>query len=164
MLLNYRTSIHSITRKSPALLFFGREIKNKVPMILVTKSPLHDEVEQNQQQKFRKSKQLMDERRGATESDIQVNDHVILKRVKQGTKFDSKYFKRHFRVACKQGALLILVDKHGNKLARNISYVKRVPNPNLVTKPISIETINNKSDTNPHRKQYPKCIRKTVCQ
>ena len=97
-LLNYRTAAHATTEKSPALLFFGREINNKLPNIKTSTSQYDKEVRKRQASKFEKSKSRVDKARKAVVSDVKVGDIVILKRLKKGNKFDSKFYQRQFKV------------------------------------------------------------------
>ena len=165
-LLNYRTSTHCTTGKTPALLFFGRDIKNKIPNFTISKSPFDKEVRDRQKLRYEKSKSKTDKVRHAVESDVKTGDTVILKRLKKGNKFDSKFYKRRYKVISKQGALLIIQDPHGNRLARNTSFVKRI-NPEIEAKPCETIEANDKTklieqSQEVDKKQYPKRNRKTL--
>ena len=154
-LLNYRTAAHATTEKSPALLFFGREINNKLPNIKTSTSQYDKEVRKRQASKFEKSKSRVDKARKAVVSDVKVGDIVILKRLKKGNKFDSKFYQRQFKVIEKNKSLVVIEDGKGNRLARNTSFVKKIS-------PIVVASPNYKKPGHEggQKKVYPKRIRK----
>ena len=88
-------------------------------------------------------------------SDVKVGDTVILKRLKKGNKFDSKFYQRQFKVIEKNKSLVVMEDGKGNRLAHNTSFVKKIS-------PIVVSSANYNKPENEvgQKKLYPKRIRK----
>jgi len=79
-LLQYRTTLHSTTKVSPAELLFNRVVKGTFP--LLTKNNVvdrHKEARENELSSQRYNKQYEDRRRRTKPSDLKVEDYVIVK-------------------------------------------------------------------------------------
>ena len=94
-LMNYRSTPHCTTGQPPALLLFGRNIRNKVPT-LPPSSPTNEIPEavlQRDCEKKERMKSYADERGHASVSNIKEGDTVLLKQpraTKLSTTYDPK--------------------------------------------------------------------------
>ena len=74
-LMDYRSTVHASTNKTPAMLLFGREIVTEIPVL---NRKLEDQEVRSQDWK---SKQIMkkqyDKNRKAVESTLQEGDSVV---------------------------------------------------------------------------------------
>ena len=127
MLLNYRTSTHAITGKTPSELFFNRQIQNKLPDI-TTGNPIEcdEEVRKRQVKKYEKCTEHFNVKRNVKEINVSVGDKVFLKRDEKGDKFDSKFYKQIYIIKQIKGNMVIIESESGNTLARNIINIKKI--------------------------------------
>lgn len=125
-LLMYRATSHSITGKSPAMLMFNREIRDKLPQI---DQPLErdEEVFDLDKENKEKGKMYTDERRRAKDSDITVGDDVVLKVQKKLNKLSPNFGPEQFTVIERNGSEVLVSSKSsGKQFRRNTSAVKRI--------------------------------------
>lgn len=152
-LQQYRASEHSTTGRSPASLFLNRELKTKLPSkIMDTKNHHDNEVRERQNIVNEKAKEYHDRKHKAVSRDVKVGDYVILKRLKRPDKFQSKFYNKIYKVIQKNHDLITIEDEQGQRLARNVSYVK------VIEKPIPVR--NEQTPVEGERKTYPKRNRK----
>ena len=121
-LLQYRSCIHSTTRKSPAELLFGRQIKNKLPQFYYHQdTPDIAQVREKHDKSKAQQKLLADNRRKPKEKLINVGDKILIKQTKSTTKppFDPEPFK----VTTVEGNHVIATRGH-QKRTRCKSHVK----------------------------------------
>ncbi|CAB4030060.1 uncharacterized protein K02A2.6-like [Paramuricea clavata] len=112
-LLNYRTTAHCTTGKSPAVLLFGREIRTKLPSLNTSRSPASTSpvvdpaiLERDRCQKA-KMKKYADEKRRAAPSNIKRGDKVLLKQERKN-KLSTKYDPDPYIVIGTKGTSLLL--------------------------------------------------------
>jgi len=124
-LLMYRNHRHQTTGASPAELFFGRHLKDKVPSLpshlQSTKHP--EEVkERDKIQKIKKS-EYADHRRRAKEKSLHPGDLVLMKQRKKD-KFSTTFGGTPVKVVGKIGNSVTVKGPHGNLIKRNSSHFK----------------------------------------
>ena len=79
MLLNYRNSVHSTTNVTQAQLSFNRELKKNLPSInKKVISNLEQEFRKQQDEKYKKAKEYIDQRRKAIQTDLMKGDKVLM--------------------------------------------------------------------------------------
>ena len=102
-----------------------------------------------------KAEKHFNKTKNAKSREIKIGDKVILKRHERGDKFDSKFYNTIYTVVYVQESMITVEDANGNRITRNISFVKHVN-----------KTGENKTETETEkkteRKQYPKRERKYV--
>ena len=120
-LLDYRSTPHASTNKTPALLMFGKEIRIKIPAF---NSKLED---QEIREKDWKSKQTMkkyfDENNKAQQSSLKVGDIVFL-RQKKTNKLSTRYKNQKYEILQKKGNSVTITSEEGEVKIRNSREVK----------------------------------------
>lgn len=114
--------------KSPAKLMFGRNIRDKIPIIY---QPIErDEgVADRDKQKKEEGKEYSDARRNPKESDIHIGDEVLVKRMRKMNDLDTAFTPTSHRVVQKNGPDTLVEDLSTNKLyRRNIVHLKKIDN------------------------------------
>lgn len=95
-LLMYRSSPHSTTRKTPAEMLFGHNIRDRIPGIQQPMEVDEETVDRDKEEK-EKGKVYADKRRGAKPNQIVEGDSVLVKRPTKQNKlvsnFDPEVFK-----------------------------------------------------------------------
>lgn len=127
-LLNYRSTPHCTTGQPPAVLLFGRNIRNKIPAVLPV-SPTEEIPEtilQRDGEKKEKMKSYADERGRASLSDIKEGDRVLLKQPSV-TKLSTTYDPKPYTVEKKKGFSLLLKRPNEPQVMRNGSMVRKIP-------------------------------------
>lgn len=127
-LLTYHSTKHTTTGKSPGELMFGRKIKSKLPTISTFLED--DSVREKDRLIKEKGKLYSDKRRGAKESELEVGDRVLAKRMKKSNKLDTDYADEDFIVVKKTGTDTIVKSTNsGKEYRRSSAHLKRVLNP-----------------------------------
>ena len=119
-LLSYRTTPHTTTGYAPATLLFNREVRNKLPNVVILNS--NQQVEENDKNAKFKMKEKADKRRRAKESDLKVGD-TVLARQRKHDKFSMRFDPNPFRVFRKKGTM-VTAYRSGKYITRNISRFK----------------------------------------
>lgn len=124
-LLTYHSTSHSTTGKSPGELVFGRKIRTKLPQVPVER--IEDgEIRDRDKVMKEKGKIYTDIKRKARESEIEVGDQVLTKRLKKDNKLEAHFSPEEFEVVKKQGADVIIRSKEsGKKFRRNVAHLKK---------------------------------------
>ena len=126
----YRTTKHTTTGVSPAKLFFGREVRCKLPKWCEMQGTNLDVKDRDGKQK-QKYKDSADTKRRARESDIESGDKVLLQQQKQN-KLTTPYETVPYDVVERHGTQVTIASPEGVRYRRNISQVKRFLEPDPV--------------------------------
>lgn len=126
-LVAYRSTPHSSTGVAPFTLLTGRKMRTKLPRVHMeedfTESASAREADAVAKMK---AKQYADNRRRASESDIQVGDLVYLKQ-NRDNKLTACFGPAKLTVTARSGAELTCRDEQGTVYRRNVSHAKRCP-------------------------------------
>ena len=119
-LLAYRSTPHSVTGVSPGELMIGRPIRGKLPCL---------ERSNEADGEIRDKQALSQERRSSnadrSSSEIEVGDKVLVRQAKVDKLTPT--FKPHTQeVVAKQGSEVVVRDKEGKEVRRNISETKKL--------------------------------------
>ena len=100
MLLNYRNSVDSTTNVTPAQLFFNRELKAFLPSIneIVISNQEISKIRKRQDEKHKKVKEYVDQRRKAIHIELMKGDKVLMLDNHKSQKLDSTYLSEIFEV------------------------------------------------------------------
>ena len=104
MLLNYRSTPHRMTGKTPSSLLMNTEIKTKLPSVVRQSNDATDVRKKDKAEKER-GKKYMDSRRKAKTRNLQVGDKVLVTQ-KHKNKFSTKFFPDPMEI----------IQIHGHKL------------------------------------------------
>ncbi|KAK3716284.1 hypothetical protein QZH41_004075 [Actinostola sp. cb2023] len=118
----YRGLPHPTTGVSPAELLFGRKIRTRLPQL----SDIHVEQgvrDRDAEQKAR-NKEYADMKRGATYSDVNIGDRVLVKQEKEN-KLTTTLNPEPYRVISKTGNSMLVESPDGAQYSRNSSHVKK---------------------------------------
>ena len=98
-MFDYRSSIHSTINVTPAKLFFNRELKIFLPSINEKViSNLDQESRKRQDEKYKKVKEYIDQRRKAIHTDLIKGDNILILDNHKSRKLDSTYLGEIFEV------------------------------------------------------------------
>lgn len=123
----YRSTPQETTGKSPYELLFGRQMKDKIPILRRTSSINDDEIRERDKQAKEKMKKNADKKRRAKESTIAEGDKVFLQN-KPGDKLTSNFSPEIYTVTrLKAGDCLVKSDKSGVIRRRHVSALKKIP-------------------------------------
>ena len=121
-LMDYRSTVHASTNKTPAMLLFGREIKTDIPAIY---KKLRD---QEVRSKDWKSKQTMkrhfDQNSRAVKSTLHVGDIVLLKQSREN-KLSTRFENQTYKIIEKKGNKATICSKSGDIKVRNTREIKK---------------------------------------
>ena len=120
-LMMYRSTPHSTTGASPAVLLLGRKIRTKIPQL--QEFTCDDDVRDRDSERKEKGKINADCKRNACENDIQKGDNVLL-RQERDNKLSTLFKQLPFTVVQKNGNS-DLVEADGVRYRRNVTHVKR---------------------------------------
>ncbi|VDI71195.1 Hypothetical predicted protein [Mytilus galloprovincialis] len=119
----YRSTAHSTTGVSPSELLFGRKIRTKLPELIDYN--INDfEVRDRDAEQKEKGKIYADKRRGACESDIRVDDQVLV-RQDRGNKMSTPFVPSPFKVVEKIGNSVLVESDQGVQYRRNVTHLKK---------------------------------------
>jgi hypothetical protein len=123
-LVAYRTTPHTVTGISPSELMFNRRIKTKLPDMKINISVKEDEGIRDRDAEMKlKGKLYADSSRGATKSQIQIGDKVLLEKRKEN-KLSTTYEKEPFTVTNKHGTE-VTISKNGVTYKRNSKQLRK---------------------------------------
>lgn len=130
------------TGVAPETLMFGRKIRRNLPL-LSTEAPVvtDDEIRRRDWNAKLKFKSLLDKRRDARYSKIQVGDKVFVSRPTK-KKGQSNFDPTEFTVIGKRHGTLELLSPLGNVITRTITFVKKVADrrdPEILGNNIQVE-------------------------
>lgn len=127
-LLEKHTSINSTTNKTPAELFFGRILRNKIPDISLIYDENDEDVRDQDALMKQKGKEYADKHRHAIDSNINLGDTVVAQRMQKASKLDSNYIPEKHTIVEEQGKEVILRNEDtGSLQRRNKVHVKQIP-------------------------------------
>lgn len=125
-LLMYRSSPHSTTRKSPAEMLFGRNIRDRIPGIHQPMEIDEETVDRDKVAK-EKGKVYADKRRGAKPSQIEEGDQVLIKRPVKPNKLASNFDPEVFKVVKRSGGdTIVEAEDSGRMYRRHVSHLQQV--------------------------------------
>lgn len=125
-ILSYNSTPHSTTGVAPAQLLFQRQLRDRLPSILLPSVQRESIVDRDAQKKFQ-GKITADCRRRASPSTIQPGDSVLIP-AKQTDKLSPTFEKEPFRVLATDGKEVQL-QRGSQQLRRSVAAVKRVVSP-----------------------------------
>lgn len=127
-LLMYRSSPHSTTKKTPAELLFGHNIRDKLPCIYQPKEVDEEVIDRDKEMK-EKGKQYADERRNAKPNPIADGDDVLVKKMTKPNKLSTTFGAEPFKVVKRKGGDVVVTSESGVKYRRHVSHLQRIPRP-----------------------------------
>ena len=120
-LLEYRSTPHASTNRTPALLMFGREIRTEIPII---HDDLNDqEVRESDMKSKQNIKKYFDQNNKAQESLLKEGDVVLLKQRKRN-KLSTRFENQKYTVLSKKGNAVTIQGEDGGKKVRNTRELK----------------------------------------
>lgn len=128
-LLAYNNMIHSTTGVAPATLFFGRELRDRLPQLDQLKPALlYEDIIDKDLSTKEKRKEYTDSRRHAKFHDIEKGDEVLAKNQTKQSALDTNFGPEKFKVIDKTGPV-ITIESHDKKrnYRRHASHLKKVP-------------------------------------
>lgn len=126
-LMAYRSTPHTVTGASPAMLMFGREMKDKLPNIHQP-TEMDGEIRDRDMEKKLKGKEYGDSRRGARQNDIEEGDKVLAKRQIKENKLQSVFEPTEYVVLKRDGAEVTIESTETGKLyRRNVAHLQKIP-------------------------------------
>lgn len=124
-LMMYRSSPHSVTKKTPAELMFNRNIRDKLPSMdqpIETDQELRD---RDKEMKM-KGKTYADEKRRAKVNDVKEGDYVLLKRQVIPNKLATTFEPTVFKVIERKGSEVTVENVGtGSTYRRNVAHFKK---------------------------------------
>lgn len=126
-LLMYRSSPHSTTRRTPAEMLFGRNIRDRIPGIHQPMEVDEETADRDKREK-EKGKVYADKRRGAKPNQIEEGDSVLVKRPTRQNKLVSNFDPEVFKVVKRSGGdTIVESEDSGRKYRRHVSHLQQVP-------------------------------------
>ena len=144
-LLDYRTTPHCSTGLAPATVFFGRDIRNRLPHLPVT--PQHDATLRRRDTDAKAMmKHYADQKAYVKPSGINVNDPVL---VKDTSSYPQTPYQPIPMTVVKKKGSIITAQRGHQLITRNSSFFKKAPRPptsaeveaGLVTDDDSVEPV-----------------------
>lgn len=128
-LLMYNTTPHSVTKKTPTELMFGRTIRGKLPSIFDWETaPLRTQIEDLDFVHKMRGKECLDKKRHAVTCEIGVGDKVLLRNLIKSDKLTTRYGKEQYRVIHRKGPVVrVQNEETGNVFERNVAHVMKLP-------------------------------------
>ncbi|XP_022797033.1 uncharacterized protein K02A2.6-like [Stylophora pistillata] len=140
-LLAYRTTPHSSTGATPALLMFGRELKTKLPGLRPNKSVLDESTRDRDWNQKLAGKMFGDKQRHAVDNLIAPGDKVLPKNTKLSGKLAANFEPNPYTVQTKEGQELTLKSTGGTVQRRNSSLMKPYKTPEELDNSTGAETL-----------------------
>ena len=132
-LRSYRTTPHTTTGVSPATLFLGRPVRNKLPSCSYV-DPTREAVNERDSTQKMKMKAYADRKSYVKPSDIAVGDTVLVKRPFNMVKGATPFEPLPLLVTDRKGTM-ISAESAEHSVTRNSSHFKRIP-PVPVSEPV----------------------------
>ena len=126
----YRSIPHPSTGKSPSEMLYGRKIRTKMPAVADFVDDLG--ARDHDSEYKAKAKLYTDERRGASYSDIQVGDPVLMKNY-DSPKTQAKFQSVPVTVVDRQGPRVSVETNDGRRFDRNVAELKRYYTPECIS-------------------------------
>ena len=136
--MNYRSTVHPSTNRSPANLIFGREIKTCIPVInqnifgreiktcihVINQNILDPEVKDINNKYCEKMKKYFDRNNRVADCDLKIGDSVLLEQEKQN-KLSTRFETKEYRVVKRKGNTVSNCGDEGKGKMKNVREVKR---------------------------------------
>ncbi|XP_055714982.1 uncharacterized protein K02A2.6-like [Phlebotomus papatasi] len=124
----YYNTPHSVTGKPPAELFYGRLLRDKIPLVTEAATPNDEEVRDFDWEQKERGKELEDKKRGATDHDFKEESSVFVKNQNCSDKLSPTFLTEEFCIIERRGNTVTVRGKLSGKIyKRNISHIKLVP-------------------------------------
>lgn len=145
----YYATPHCTTGKPPAELMYGRQIRDKLPLLYNEDCHFGIDEEVRDKDTIGKYKQkvYVDAKRGATNSNIKVGDRVLKQIPFKTNKLTPNYNDTEYFVKEKNGAKCKIVDREGQQLIRNSAHLKKIENEALMDLPSYSQTLSSPQQT-----------------
>ena len=158
-LMAYRSTPHSVTGVSPAELMMGRQMRTKLPCLERCEPRLDEEVRDRQVLAKLKTKEYVDAKRGARETEIAVGDTVLV-RAEKTNKLSPNFSPEKHQIVSRQGSEVIVSNENsGRQFRRNLTEVRKLPNPQIETDnaedEVEVETCTDSNAGRPKRDRNP---------
>ena len=124
--LDYRTIPYCTTGVPPAIILFGRTIKNRLPH-LITPIVENPSIRERDTEAKRTIKQYADRKAYVKPNDLRVGDTVIVKSDHTSKAF-TPYQTNPITIIKKKGSMIPATHK-GNQTTTNSSFFKKIPKP-----------------------------------
>lgn len=131
----------SVTNLSPFEMMFKRKARHLLPLGLIDNYWTEAEAREKDAVEKLKGKLYADRKRRATESEIKVGDHVMIKDVRVGTKLQCRFVNKKYEVIDRKFAVLTLKDAEGGECKRHVDHARIWPDneKEQITKDGSLE-------------------------
>lgn len=108
----------------------GREKRTKIPSLRdLEVAPVRENFVERDFELKRKGKDAADNKRRATENDLQVGDVVVQKNVIKENKLTTRFNDKEFKVTERHGPVVTVENEEsGERYTRNVAHVKKIPN------------------------------------
>lgn len=123
----YNSTPHSVTGKTPAELFYGRQFRDKIPSLTDIGNKTDSEVRDNDRVSKEKGKEYSDRKRKAQTSILADGDKVYVKNLNKDNKTCPDFNPIPHTVVSRNGAdVKIRNEQTGRELRRNVLHLKKV--------------------------------------
>lgn len=131
---------HRVTNEAPEELMFGRKVRRNLPLLVGSRVTVdHEKLRDNDWHEKKKAGERENRKRRAKETDIQVGDNVLLKRV-QKSKDQTPFGLEKYRVVEKHQGDIVMVGPNGERVKRNVTHLKKaVGTENEVLKDVNLQ-------------------------
>lgn len=125
--LMHNSTPHSTTGVAPSILMFGRQLKDKLPGLLLKGSNILEEIHERDFLRKMKGAEYADLRRGAKPSDICQGDTVVTKRIHKENKLSTTFDPEEYLVIDRNGSDITIKSKESGKIIhRNVVHLKKL--------------------------------------
>ena len=171
-LRQYRATPHTTTGVSPAEALNGRKLHTTIPEVkqpTIDLKKQHAKIKQNDFERKQKAKAYWDKCNHAQDSEIKINDTVLVKQNK--TNKLSSVFNPEPMIVTNRNGTMITAKRGSYKITRNVSYFKRLSgNTNkstsfddfFIATPDKTRDIENANGPNQAQPQLKSCLRKSI--
>jgi hypothetical protein len=146
-LMAYRSTPHSVTGVSPAEMMLGRPMRTKLSSIV--QGGLDESIRDRQGRAQVKGREYVDIKRGAVDREIGIGDEVLV-RSQKVHKLSPTFGVDKFQVVAKEGSEVVVSNKKGKQIRRNVTEVKRLVNSESVAdndnSEINADLVDNNAD------------------
>ncbi|XP_055615386.1 uncharacterized protein K02A2.6-like [Toxorhynchites rutilus septentrionalis] len=122
----YALTSHPATGYSPAEILFGRKFRDWIPQLSHSSQGLNDEVRDNDRRYKFKSKVHYDAVKRTKESNLRIDDRVLMKNLNPANKLTPTFHSEPARVVQKQGNSIVVETPAGQRYRRNSSHLKKL--------------------------------------
>lgn len=125
--LMHNSTPHSTTGVAPSILMFGRQLKDKLPGLLMKGSNILEEIRDRDHVRKMRGAEYTDNRRGAKANDISEGDIVVSKRIQKENKLSTTFDPEEYSVVERNGSDITLKSKETGKIIhRNVAHLKKL--------------------------------------